>query len=414
MNNSQEQNEFYENLCKLCNCDIKNNEYFTINDNFIKINDIYVPLSEIIRETIGLNDELHITSLMCKICEKKIIEFYNFKRKCKESQSVQSKRKDDCGRILTKIEEHLDDDKIVYSTLKIVENYIKKYAIQEIRQIESSMQLIIMPRHKQQQQDENQVSSSTTAFQDKINSSNSDNTTSSISIKQEPIENLVEIKIEPLEIKEEGEADEILGLDLDDFTSSHEESTNSSDNSLSKLPAFCNDRIFDGNRFISKTELLLRKSKKDQLKKREKRPDSWASAIQKRLRTTGQQYRSVKGYVVAAKCLGPPCNCRKDCSHKINESNRLYNFKQYWKLESINDKKKFILDHIRLVRPKRALTKSRAFSRIMHHYLSVCNYDGSVEQIKVCKKMFCQTLNISNSVITNAFKAKEQYFEMDK
>lgn len=355
-------------------------------------------------------------SCVCKICREKLVEFYNFKIKCKANQAIQTETNsgtDDKSNTLTEFlgEIHLEDDKIVYSIVQIVQNYIRKHAVQDIKEDESAKQLIITAKNHFQQDE--LVSSSTNAFHDKT-SNNSDSgsfNSSSSSIKQEPMENLIEIKNEPLEIKEEGEADEILGLNIDFSSSLEESSTNSSDNSLSKLPAFAHDRIFDGNRFISRSELLLRKSKKDQMKKREKRPDSWASAIQKKLRNTGQSYRSAKGYVVAAKCLGPPCNCRKDCANKVNECNRLLNFKKYWKLESVNDKKQFILDHIRLVRPKRALTKARAFSRIMHHFLSVSNYDGSCEKVKVCKKMFCQTLNISNSVITNAFKAKDQYFE---
>lgn len=340
----------------------------------------------------------------------KVQEFYEFKKSCKEAQKVQSScsndaaEKSDQGQLHERrhqVEDDDDDDEnLIYSTVQIVKNFIKKHAVHQIKEDESGKQLIIMSGENLSRDEEQLVSSSTTtmnAFQQIV------------SIKREPI---VEIKIEPLEIKEEGEADEILGLNLD-FTSNEELTNSSSDNSLSKLPAFCNDRIFDGNRFVLRSEILQRKSKKE-LKKRERRPEFWASSIQKKLKNTGQQYRSAKGYVVAAKSMGTPCNCRKDCTNKINESNRLINFKHYWKFESVNDKKKFIMDHITLVRPKRALSKSRAFSRIMHHYLDVTNSDGTIEQIKVCKKMFCNTLNISNSVLTNAFKIKDQYFEMDK
>lgn len=303
-------------------------------------------------------------------------------------------------------------ESVIFTTVQIVKNYIKKYSVQQIKEDESAKQLIIIPREKSTINEDELVSSSTS-----INAFQGQNENDNSSIKQEPMDvkaENIEIKVEPLEIKEEGEAGDILGLDLEEFTS-QEESTSSSDNSLSRLPAFCEDRIFDGNRFVSRSEIIQRKSSKEQHKKRARQPDLWACQVQKKLRNLGQQYRSVKGYVVAAKSLGPPCNCKKDCANKVNETNRLLNFKEYWRLECINDKKKFILNHIKLVRPQRALTKTRAYSRIMHHYLDVSNYDGSIEQIKVCKKMFCQTLNISNSVITNAFKIKnDQYLELDK
>lgn len=339
------------------------------------------------------------------------MEFYNFKIKCKANITVQYEKIDDSAK------EHDDvrlcDNSIVYTTVQIVKNYIKKYSVQEIKENESTKELIIRPRKKSNEDEQVSSSTSINAFQ--IQGRNNDDS----SIKDEPVDvNIikaedVEVKIEPVEIKEEGLAGDILGIDLEEFTSQEENTSSSSDNSLSRLPAFCEDRIFDGNRFVSRSEIIQRKSSKEQHKKRARRPDLWAATIQKKLRTLGQPYRSVKGYLVAAKTVGPPCNCKKDCSNKVNESNRSLNFKEYWRLECINDKKKFILNHIKLVRPQRALTKNRAYSRIMHHYLDVLNYDGSTEQIKVCKKMFCQTLNISNSVITNAFKIKDQYLDID-
>lgn len=297
-------------------------------------------------------------------------------------------------------------DSIVFTTVQIVKRYIRKYSVEQIQEDESAKRLIIFSSSMRGEQPEDELVTSSTsinAFQGQRESP---------SIKQEKIEN-VEIKVEPLELKEEGIAGDILGLDIDEFSLSTEDnSTSSSENSLSRLPAFCEDRIFDGNRFVSRSEIIERKSCKEQHKKRARRPDLWAATVQKKLRNLGQQYRSIKGYVVAAKSVGPPCDCKKNCATKVNETNRLTNFKEYWSLECINDKKKFILNHIRLVRPQRALTKTRAYSRIMHHFLDVLNYDGSTEQVKVCKKMFCQTLNISNSVITNAFKIKDgQYLD---
>lgn len=302
------------------------------------------------------------------------------------------------------VRQQKSNDKLVLSTLQLIQEFKKKHGgIKEIKELQN--QLIISS--VKIDNDENnkslpipapmEVSSTTNTFQ------------IDLSIKQEPI---IEIKEEPselkLELKEEDEANasDILGLLC------HEEDlSNSSDSSLSRLPAFCANRFFDGNRFVSRSELLESKLKNGQ-RKRERRPHEWAAAIQKKLRNHGQQYRSVKGNVVAARKLGMPCNCRKNCGAKISENNRVANFKQYWEIESHVDKRKFLTNHIKLLKPKRALTKNRIFSRIMHHFLDVVNYDGSTEKIRVCKKMFCSTFAISNSVISNAFKILSKDHEM--
>ncbi|CAG9806688.1 unnamed protein product [Chironomus riparius] len=406
MNNIKEQK-----ICLLCNVKIDLiNEFVRISDNFIKIDSTYTPFHEILRDILSF-DELNnqiISSAVCKICHSRVLDFYNFKIKCKANITVQFEKIDDSPKELD--ENRLCDNSIVFTTVQIVKNYIKKYSVQEIKENESTKELVIRPREKSNEDEQVSSSTSINAFQGQENNS---------SIKDEPVDvnnkaENVEVKIEPMEIKEEGLPGDILGIDIDEFTSQEENTSSSSDNYLYKLPAFQENRIFDGNRFVSRSEIIQRKSSKEQHKKRARRPDLWAATVQKKLRTLGQPYRSVKGYLVAAKTVGPPCNCKKDCSNKVNESNRSLNFKEYWRLECINEKKKFILNHIKLVRPQRALTKNRAYSRIMHHFLDVLNYDGSSEQIKVCKKMFCQTLNISNSVITNAFKIKDQYLDIDK
>lgn len=201
--------------------------------------------------------------------------------------------------------------------MQLIQEFVKKNGgIEDIKEV--GKQLIISSVKLDRPASAGEVSSTT--FHD------------GLSIKEEP---LVEVKEEPVEVKvelsEDNEADiaDILGL------SAHEEElTNSSDSSLSKLPAFCANRFFDGNRFVSRTEYLEAKLKGQQ-KKRERRPEFWAAAVQKKLRSHGQQYRSVKGNIVPARKLGLPCNCRKNCGARISENNRLTNFKNYWQLEML-------------------------------------------------------------------------------
>lgn len=281
-------------------------------------------------------------------------------------------------------------DKIVYSTLQIVRNYIAKHSIVEITANENDKKLIITPKPKPV------PVTSINAFQE------------SISIKQETME----IKIEPIDIQIKQEADTETFLqfirNFGDSTSS-EELTNSSEGSLSRLPAFEESTYFDGDKFVLRSEVPPKKLK--EAKKRQRKPESWATNIQKKLRNAGKRYRSAKGYIVEARSMGPPCSCRQECGTKVSEKNRLLNFSTYWNLDDVNKKRQFIFNHIRLERPRRAMTKSRAFSRLILHYLDVINSDGTIEQIKVCKTMFLQTFDISNTVITTTVKLNNQYFE---
>ncbi|KAJ2953054.1 hypothetical protein O0L34_g7445 [Tuta absoluta] len=70
-------------------------------------------------------------------------------------------------------------------------------------------------------------------------------------------------------------------------------------------------------------------------RKRIAAPSKWMQNKRKRLRNTGQAYKSNKNKDVPAKCVKPPCgeNCRFRCSSKIIEAERRQIFEEYWKLE---------------------------------------------------------------------------------
>lgn len=283
-------------------------------------------------------------------------------------------------------------DSVVYKTVQIVRSYIARHSILDIKEDETDQRLIITPKPKTTPVP---VQATPNAFHE------------AISIKSEPME----IKLEPidLQIKEDPDAD-LPFLDfIRTFGDSSEELTNSSEGSLSRLPAFEASTYFNGDKFVLRSEVPPKKLK--EAKKRQRKPELWATNIQKKLRNAGKRYRSAKGYIVEARSMAGPCVCRKECGAKVNEKNRLMNFSNYWSLDEVHKKRKFISDHIKLERPMRAMKKSRAFSRLILHYLDVINSDGTIEQIKVCKTMFLNTLDISNTVITTTVKLNNQYFE---
>lgn len=303
----------------------------------------------------------------CDDCKVRIVEFYHFKRRSEEVRSAQT----------------------VHIAVQMVRNYVAKHATVEVKEVNDK--LVISPKPN--------PAAARSVFHN------------TISIKQE----VMDIKMEPfdVQIKEDPDADlPFLNFIRSFGESISEELTNSSEGSVSRLPAFEASTYFDGDRFVLRSEVPPKQLK--DAKKRQRKPENWATNIQKKLRNAGQRYRSAKGYIVEARTMGAPCTCRKECGTKVNEKNRLMNFSNYWRLEDVSIKRKFILDHIKLERPMRAMTKSRAFSRLILHFLDVINSDGSIEQIKVCKTMFLNTFDISNTVITTTVKLHSQYFDADK
>lgn len=289
-----------------------------------------------------------------------------------------------------KVEEPPSANQTVFSTVQIVRRFVERCSVTEIKVDENESQLTVTAKPKITPDTQ-----SVNAFQGSFN------------IKSET----TEIKPEPVEVK--ADPDDLSFLHF--ITSLEENSRVSSDfsnssegSSLSRLPAFEESKYFDGDKFVLRSEVPPKKLKES--KKRERKPDFWATNVQKKLRVSGQQYRSAKGYIVEAKAMGSPCACRKDCSNKVNEKNRLMNFNLYWSLDDTAKKRKFISEHIKLEKPMRAMKKSRAFSRLILHYLDVLNADGSIEQIKVCKKMFLNTFDISNTTVTTTLKLNSQYF----
>lgn len=375
-------------------------------DNFIKYNESFVPFSEIIEHTVGFEvnfDDLSSVPLpefkvfsafqvshderskgICELCKTKLIEFYYFKKRAEEVRENQTEFRE-----VPVANLDLEESPLVYSTLQIVRNFIEKNSITEIKEEENENCLIIKPKKPKV---------TPTSFQ------------ASISIKHETSA----VKFEPIEIKEDPDADLPFLQFIRSFgdsasNGSSEELTTSSEGSLSRLPAFQESTYFNGDKFVLRSEVPPKKLK--EVKKRQKKPEDWATNIQKKLRNAGQRYRSAKGYIVEARQMGAPCTCRQQCGTKVNEKNRLNNFSSYWALGDIVRKRKFIFDHIKLERPMRAMTKSRAFSRLILHYLDVVNNDGTIERIKVCKTMFLSTLDISNTVITTTVKLNNQYFD---
>lgn len=328
---------------------------------------------------------------ICDECKTKVIDLYQFKLRAHATWLNQSVNAEESVRDkFSELDSNHTEDKSIYTTMQVVRKFAAHHLISEI--IHDGFRLIIK-RIEQPKSTE-----SPTFPVEELPS-----------IKEEPQENKIKPEKELPDIKQE-----IVELTTEfkgeDFYSSEEHTnSNSSEGSHSRLPAFKENSYFNGDRFVIRgTEPPSMKNKRE-LKRRIRNPDLWATNIQKKLRNAGQPYRNAKGFLVDARTMGPPCICRKECATKVNEKNRLMNFSKYWNLSDTMKKRKFIFNHITLERPMRAMTKSRASSRMIHHFLDVKNSDGTIELVQVCKSMFLQTLDISATVISSSIKFKDQY-----
>lgn len=156
-------------------------------------------------------------------------------------------------------------DKTLYSTLQIVRNFIAKHSVAEIKADENEHSLVITKLPV----------ASNHAFQE------------SISIKQEPMDLPFEIQI-----KEDPDNDLFNFIRSFGDSATSEDLTNSSEGSLSRLPAFEESTYFNGDKFVLRSEVPPKKLK--ETKKRQRKPECWATNVQKKLRNAGQRYRSAK------------------------------------------------------------------------------------------------------------------------
>ena len=69
-----------------------------------------------------------------------------------------------------------------------------------------------------------------------------------------------------------------------------------------------------------------------QSRKRKINPDCWVKNIRKKLPVQGKEYTTKKGKVVPAKIMKAPCSCKQKCFDKINFTQRLIIFENYYTL----------------------------------------------------------------------------------
>ncbi|XP_052741442.1 uncharacterized protein LOC128198734 [Bicyclus anynana] len=166
----------------------------------------------------------------------------------------------------------------------------------------------------------------------------------------------------------------------------------------SQFTVYLNDEnIFENN------ETALTKSHS---RKRVRDESSWQVNKNKLLKNSGKRYHSKSAKKeIERKIMGDPCTCKKKCTEKIDQSERKLVFESYWQLANHERQWDYILKYVKGKPTRVALVGSnRPRSQTVVYTLPKSNGHDTVT---VCKKMFLQTLNISDKTVYTALDKQE-------
>ena len=130
-------------------------------------------------------------------------------------------------------------------------------------------------------------------------------------------------------------------------------------------------------------------------RKRNRNPDSWKRARQKKKRLSGLEYKTRSGHTVAAKIFSDKkCKCARKCDEKLSTDERKTLFKSFYSLTTQSEQNIFLNGCIksRTIKRRRPTNQSKSpRSHSFSFFLRVKNDD-----VQVCKTYFRQTFQVSD------------------
>ncbi|KAJ8949696.1 hypothetical protein NQ314_008159 [Rhamnusium bicolor] len=169
---------------------------------------------------------------------------------------------------------------------------------------------------------------------------------------------------------------------------------NTSDNSVSEEII----TISNGNDDRKKVKLV---------RKKQKHPEEWRRNVIKKCKNSGKSYVNWKGKNIPSRNMKAPCrNCRLKCTEKIDSESRKEIFTNYWALSDVNRQRDYIARFVEFKPKSRNRKRTHRYEceveegsrRVMTFFYFLPNKDNT-GKIKVCKKFFLNTLDISSQVI---------------
>lgn len=140
-------------------------------------------------------------------------------------------------------------------------------------------------------------------------------------------------------------------------------------------------------------------------RKRGANPSTWRRTISKKALDRGLEHINAKGQPVKARKLGPNCGplCRFKCSSRLSEDTRLSIFNTFWGIGNHTGQWEFISRHCELYQPKQRKRDAIKPISASRKYF----FRNGPEIIYVCKRMFCNTLDISEKWVHTALRRRQ-------
>lgn len=138
-----------------------------------------------------------------------------------------------------------------------------------------------------------------------------------------------------------------------------------------------------------------------QSRKRKKNVEEWKSNLKKKQRNCGEEYEKKSGEIRRKRELKPGCGktCRNKCQSAITQEERTKIFHCFWQMGCLEKQREYLTKVVSREGKKTAkLCESKQKRNwTFKYYLKIGDKD-----IKVCKKMFLDTLDISERVVFTA------------
>lgn len=145
-------------------------------------------------------------------------------------------------------------------------------------------------------------------------------------------------------------------------------------------------------------------------RKRKSIPSEWKRNKAKKLRNSGQAYRTIlKGKLVNEREMGVPCksNCKFSCSNKFSEEERAVIFTKYWNFSDITTQRTFISTLMQEISPKYTYPVLVNGKRKRTHN-NAFYFEKDDKKIRVCKIFFISTLGITQRCIRSVIKKRKE------
>ena len=150
-----------------------------------------------------------------------------------------------------------------------------------------------------------------------------------------------------------------------------------------------------------KNQKRKKTAKKSEVRKRLRNENDWIDNKAKRELNFGVKHQNRKGVLVPERKIEASCKdtCRLKCKNRLNDEQRKNIFQQFWQLGDHTRQWDFIARFVTTEAKKQVTIKNRDSRRNLSRKY---NFSINGETARVCKKMFLNTLGISEQWVTTA------------